>query len=302
MSSDTHISKVRQYLSRQGWETTTTQVQEGVVLFKGTRADSEPSTCAGLVVTAPETTTTTTHLEYLVKTCRENQISNALLSHTVGISNDARRAADNYDIEVIDSNQLGGTAGGLDQGSLSTGTQPPTQSSSGSQGVSDILSQSSTQTRLVNGVGIFAVAGIGFGLTSTLSARLLLDGSAFGQLLGFTLILFVLAVMLFSGPVFGVITGLLAARDISETRESMITAAATGTIGYVVMTVLGAVITLTFLPSSDSGETSDPEPNGEETGGSELQLLEVGELVVPLVVMAIPVGIVAAGVVYVRHR
>jgi len=61
----------------------------------------------------------------------------------------------------------------------------------------------------------------------------------------------------------------------ADTREAMITAFASGTLGYVVMTIVGVLVTVVFSPSTDSADTGG-------TGGSGgTDLFDLGDVLVP---------------------
>jgi hypothetical protein len=162
--------------------------------------------------------------------------------------------------------------------------------------VSDVLSDDRTKGYLTYTTSIFAIVGAGFGLTGALGTRLLFDGSDESGFVAAFFMIVLFGVMVFTGPILGAISGLQLDRQMADTREAMITAFASGTLGYVVMTIVGVLVTVVFSPSTDSADTGG-------TGGSGgTDLFDLGDVLVPLIAMAIPVGLVAAGVIYVGDR
>ena len=62
------------------------------------------------------------------------------------------------------------------------------------------------------------------------------------------------------------------------------------------LVIVGVLVTVVFSPSTDSADTGG-------TGGSGgTDLFDLGDVLVPLIAMAVPVGLVAAGVIYVGDR
>lgn len=164
--------------------------------------------------------------------------------------------------------------------------------------VSEVLGDQEHKSYVAYVVGLFTVVGIGFGLTGSAGVRMLFEtGSAAGEFEMMFAGLFafsVFAVMFFTGPVLGTIAGLEVDRRVSDAREAAITAFAGSALGYVVMNVVGVFVTVLLFPSTGSSS------GGSSGGGS--NPFELGDVLVPLFVMAVPVGVVAAGVVYVRDR
>ncbi|WP_222915065.1 hypothetical protein [Natrinema sp. SYSU A 869] len=159
--------------------------------------------------------------------------------------------------------------------------------------VSDVLSDEQNKSYLTYITLLFAIVGVGYGLTGALGIRMLFEESAdAGLAIGFFLIV-LFGVMVFTGPILGAISGLQLQRHMTDTREALITAFVSGTIGYVAMTVVSVLVTVLLIPSTDSADTSSG-------GGSDL--FELGEIFVPLIVMAIPVGLVAAGMIYLDDK
>lgn len=162
--------------------------------------------------------------------------------------------------------------------------------------VSAVLSDDRTKRYLAYTTSIFAIVGAGFGLTGALGARMLFDGSTEGGFVAAFFMIVLFGVMVFTGPILGAISGLQLDRLMTNTREAMITAFTSGTLGYVVMTIVGVLVTVVLAPSTDSADTGN-------TGGSGgTDLFDLGDVLVPLIVMAIPVGLVAAGMIYVGDR
>lgn len=182
--------------------------------------------------------------------------------------------------EQADDKSDGGTS---DQGESAIG------SGDGTRTASEVLADEENQGLVKYLVGVFAIIGVGFGLTGAFGVRLLTDGES-AEVGAAFLALTVFGVMFFSGPILGAIAGLRVGDSIEEVREAAITAAAGGFVGYIVMVVLAVILAVLFFPSGDGGGGG---------GGSPFQL---GDVLVPLIVMAIPVAVVAAGVVYVESR
>ena len=159
--------------------------------------------------------------------------------------------------------------------------------------VSDVLSDEQNKSYLTYTAVLFAIVGAGFGLTGAFGTRMIFDGSSES---GFGMAFFMIAlfgVMVLTGPILGAVGGLQLQQRMSDTREALITAFVGGTAGYIVMTIVGILVTVMLTPSTDSADAS---------GSSGPNFFELGDVLVPLVVMAIPTGLVAAGMIYIDDR
>lgn len=95
-------AQVTDYLERDGWTTSKSQLREGVVAITG-RSESMNGTTSllALVITSPETEVTSEHVRYIVKKSRENDLERTLLTATVTIPADITSIAKNHDLELV---------------------------------------------------------------------------------------------------------------------------------------------------------------------------------------------------------
>ncbi|MXV61619.1 hypothetical protein GS429_05970 [Natronorubrum sp. JWXQ-INN-674] len=304
MSGQEFLRTVREHFTTQGWETELQQIQDGVSILHG-RQSTTPEQGLALVITGPNSQVTPNHVKYLLKRRQnqEDEIDKTFIATTVGLSEKAQKATSNYDITVLDQSDLETSA------NTTTTNQPSKQVGGGEErpaasaaDITAVLSENSVQQLLKQTNGIFAAVGLGFGLTAILWLRFMGD-SLLGELVGLTFMFFVVLMMVFSGPLVGALAGIYIQRRIEQTRKAVITAVASGFTGYLTMTVVGGLLTYLFLPSSGSGgseSTADTGANGAtETGG---ELFSLSDLFLPLLGLAIPVGVVAGTVVYVINR
>ncbi|WP_135534901.1 hypothetical protein [Halostella pelagica] len=150
----------------------------------------------------------------------------------------------------------------------------------------DVLSDRKNKKLLKYAVTVMAIVGAGFGLTGSIGAGQLVDGSSDSEFLGAMFFLSVFVFMLLSGPILGALVGLEFDRRIANTREALITSFASGAVGYVAMVITGVLLATVLMPDNLA------------SSGGEGGAFDLGELIVPLLVMAIPIGAVAAGIVY----
>ncbi len=150
----------------------------------------------------------------------------------------------------------------------------------------DVLSDRKNKKLLKYAVTVMAIVGAGFGLTGSIGAGQLVDGSSDSEFLGAMFFLSVFVFMLLSGPILGALVGLEFDRRIANTREALITSFASGAVGYVAMVITGVLLATVLMPDNLS------------SSGGEGGAFDLGELIVPLLLMAIPIGAVAAGIVY----
>lgn len=185
-----------------------------------------------------------------------------------------------------DAPERTGPDGGTDRRASDTdqrSSQPDRRMSRGS--VSDILSRRTTKAQLKYTLALFALVGVGLGLTGYLGVDQVAGGDGSGQLMSAMLAVTALGVALFVGPVVAVFTGLRISDRMRQTdRAVYVTSFVGNAAGYLVM----VVITVVLLASSLSGT------GGSASGGS----FELGELFVPMILLSIPSGLVGLGSTY----
>lgn len=152
--------------------------------------------------------------------------------------------------------------------------------------VTAVLVDDETRETLRYAVGLFAVVGCGVGVTGAFGARLLAGGSR-----GFGVLAF--AVAAFAGPILAAAAGLLVRQRARDAREGRVTAFAAGSLGYLAAT-LASVLCLTLLLPGSSGRAA------AMAGGGRAGVLDPGTVLVPLGVMAVPAGLVAAAALSLR--
>lgn len=139
MPSLEYPDAVLEYLQSQGWTTNRMELREGAYIIAGSRGTNTNSeTMLLMVVCDPEDQVTADHLKYLLKTGREKNADSVRLTHTVDITEKARKACEEYGVGVIDSEKV----------------QPQTQNNTfdvGSDEISIPDSESEPQSNLSSG-------------------------------------------------------------------------------------------------------------------------------------------------------
>lgn len=158
---------------------------------------------------------------------------------------------------------------------------------------SEIVTDEGNLTYIKYNIGLLAIVGGGFGLTGGLGARFFAGGGDAGAAMaGGIFMIAVFAVMALSGPILSVFIGLQFSRQMRNTYEAIVSSFASGVAGYFAMMITGVLITMIIAPSGGGGA------EGDTTGN----FFNLGDVLLPLIVMAIPVGLVAAGIVYFNER
>jgi len=140
-----------EYVQAQGWTTSRMEIREGAYIIAGSReTNANSETMLLMAVCDPEDQVTADHLKYLVKTGREKNANSVSLTHTVDITEKARKVREEYDIGVIDSKNIQSQTQnktfepGTDEISMPD-SEPETQSNSSFE--SEIEEQTTSGTR-----------------------------------------------------------------------------------------------------------------------------------------------------------
>lgn len=154
--------------------------------------------------------------------------------------------------------------------------------------ITEILSQPTIQEQLRYIVTLYAIVGIGFGLVGAIGINLISGDSGTGsQLLSGLFALSTLAIIIFVGPIMAAVSGLhIAERMHQAERTVYITSFVGNTAGYLAMVILAVILLIVFAGS------------GSSSGGGGGDIFSLGELFVPLVVLALPSGLVGLGSTY----
>ncbi|GAA0477357.1 hypothetical protein MUK72_01880 [Halococcus dombrowskii] len=152
----------------------------------------------------------------------------------------------------------------------------------------DTLAQSGPRSQLTFVIGLFGIVGAGFGLLGVIVLELLAGGSGGGfggAIIAGLFLISVLIVVLLTGPVMAVISGLRIAERLDEARATYLTSFIATAVGYVVMVLIAAV--LIGLVAGGGGGGAEATPTGSTTTNP----FDIAGLIVPLVALAIPVGL-----------
>lgn len=152
----------------------------------------------------------------------------------------------------------------------------------------DTLAQSGPRSQLTFVIGLFGIVGAGFGLLGVIVLELLAGGSGggFGQAIAAALFLVsVLVVVLLTGPVMAALSGLRIAERLDEARATYLTSFVATAVGYVVMVLIAAVLIGLVVGGGGGGAEATA------TGGTTTNPFDIAGLIVPLVALAIPVGL-----------
>jgi hypothetical protein len=162
--------------------------------------------------------------------------------------------------------------------------------------VTDVLERSDVQSQLKSALAYFAVVGFGLGATGFLMLNQLLSslqgGSGSGGLVGRALVgvlgLVVLLTILVIGPMLAAVVTSRMTGAIDLSRGDLYIVGFVGSYaGYVVMIVIATVLLSLGVPSG---------------GSSGSMSFDLGQLLVPLLIMGIPSGIVGVATVFVENR
>lgn len=146
------------------------------------------------------------------------------------------------------------------------------------------LTQPGPKAQLTLVVGLFAVIGVGFGLTGIVAIEFIASSATGGQFIGAFLLIPLFAILLFTGPIIGAFSGLRVADRLEETTNTIYLTSFVGTaVGYFVMVIISVLLVSLIIGS------------GGETAGSGGNLFNLIDLLVPLLLLAIPVGVTGLG-------
>lgn len=251
--------------------------------------DRDRSESDGADSTADTTTTTTT----------ANEQPSQGESHSSSIANSARERA------------------GSEQSSGGTGQAAGQAAGRALDSARDRLSSPAAKSQLKYVIGLFALVGIGFGTTGFLIIELIASGVAGsiggggggGAATAFVMTLFalpLLVVVLLIGPVIAVYSG-LNARDglYQEPRTAYLTNFVGNLTGYLVMVAIAVL--LVNAAFGGGGGTTAQTGQAQVGGGSSVSAaggntFNIADLVVPIIVLSIPVGLVGFGSAYLHGR
>ncbi|RXK48629.1 hypothetical protein [Halorientalis pallida] len=180
--------------------------------------------------------------------------------------------------------QAGGQTGGQ-PGQAQPGRGRPQQVQTGPS-ATDVLSRPDGQSVIKYVVGIFAVVGVGIGLTGVLADSLLGGGgTGAASFISFGITLMAFGVAIFGGSILAAVIGLQDFLQIGEVdNQTYVLAFASNAAGFIVMGIIVALF-ISILGGSGGGAG----------GGGGL-----GDYIVGSIVMAIPAGLVGAGVTWLR--
>jgi hypothetical protein len=150
----------------------------------------------------------------------------------------------------------------------------------------DTLTQSGPKSQLTFTIGLFAVIGVGFGLTGIVILALVAGGGSGvgGGILAGIFLISLLVVLLLTGSIVGAFCGLRVAERLrGNARTTYLTSFVGTAVGYVVMVAI-AVVLIGLTAGGGGGQTGG--------GGG---FFNIVNLLVPLIVLAIPVGLTGVG-------
>jgi hypothetical protein len=145
----------------------------------------------------------------------------------------------------------------------------------------DSLAQSGPKSLLTFTIGLFAVIGVGFGLTGIVILALVAGGGSGpgGAILAGIFLVSLLVVLLLTGSIVGAFCGLRVAERLRNGARTVYLTSFVGTaVGYVVMVAIAVVLI---------GLTAG--------GGGGSSFFNIVNLVIPLIVLALPVGLTGVG-------
>ena len=150
------------------------------------------------------------------------------------------------------------------------------------------LGEPGPKSQLTFVIGLFGVVGAGFGVTGVVVIALIAGGDSGtgGAFLAGLFLISLLVVVLLTGPIVGAFSGLRVAARLDDSSTTYLTSFVSTAVGYVVMVIVAAV--LIGLVAGGGG-------GGAETGGESANPFDIASLLLPLVALAIPVGLTGLG-------
>lgn len=173
-------------------------------------------------------------------------------------------------------------------------------------GITDYLSRPDVKYEIKYLIGIFAVIGLGFGLTGFVFNDVLIGGTAdtsgdggsfVAGMLTLISIIGILTMATMSGTIISVFTSRELRSKFDAVKPTYVAAAAGNGAGFLGMMLVTAII-LSITISTGGGGGG----NGGGGGGGGPSLLELGDLLVPFIALAIPVVIVSLATVYLEDE
>jgi hypothetical protein len=146
-------------------------------------------------------------------------------------------------------------------------------------------------------VGIFALVGVGIGLTGGVAMSQLGSG---GAIIGGILTLVILTIAFLLGPVISIITGLRTGEQQGRTGESYLAGLLGSVVGYFVMMAIVLLIlsVVMAIVMGDGGSSSTAAQSTTSTASSSESGLPIGEYIIPIIAVAIPTGLTGLGGVF----
>lgn len=142
-------------------------------------------------------------------------------------------------------------------------------------------------------VGVFAIVGVGIGLTGFFPLEYVVgefsttEGGQFAQAIGqlFIGVVFLQSIMMamFTGPTVGGLTGLVSAFALEDRASSVVVGGLGGFVGFYVMVLIAVIVMSMAMPSGGDG--------GQATMG---QATDLSRVLSPILKSGLPTGIVGA--------
>lgn len=156
------------------------------------------------------------------------------------------------------------------------------------------LTQPGPKSQLTFVIGLFAVIGLGFGLTGIVVVELVAGGgSGFaGAILAVVFLISLLVVLLLTGSIVGAFCGLRVAEQLNHGSRTVYLTSFVGTaVGYLVMVVI-ATLLIGLVVSGGSAPT----------GGGAGTSFNILGLLLPLIILSLPVGVTGLGSSFLARR
>lgn len=181
----------------------------------------------------------------------------------------------------------------IEEPEISTTDADGERGTAANRSILDIMALDRVQREIKYITGVFAIIGLGYGLTAFIAIDQMGGGGDTDVILRAFLGIVMLGFALMSGTVVSTIVGFrLRTRLAGPSRTQYVTGFVGNAVGYIAMTV----ITVLFISASIDGSGSGSRSS---SAGS---LTNLGDLLVPLVLLSIPVGLVCAGMMYLHEK
>ena len=162
------------------------------------------------------------------------------------------------------------------------------------------LSEPAAKNQMKYIIGIFSLVGVGFGITGFLVLQLVAgSGGTSSQIFAAIFALSLLGIVLLLGPVIAVYSSLNTANGFyHDARTTYLASFVSNFAGYLIMVVIAVLLIGAALGGGGSAGSGTTTEQTTSTGDT----FDLGSLAIPMIALAIPVGLVGVGSTYLHRK